>query len=66
MSPIAFFYFKDGYDNQHIYFRWEGGNGDGLHFVPNEEIRNLLQYKLRSIKLSTTTRQYIVGRLIFP
>ena len=56
--------FQDGYDNCHIQFSWERGNGDGLYFVPNEEMRTLPQYKLQRLKLSTTTRQYIVGRFI--
>ncbi|XP_048579378.1 gamma-aminobutyric acid receptor subunit beta-4 isoform X3 [Nematostella vectensis] len=49
-----------GYSSDHIVFKWEIEDGDGLGFVP-ESLKMLPQYKLARVHLSTLHNEYVVG-----
>ena len=55
---------SDGYSKDHIIFKWEAKDGDGMKFVP-PSIRMLPQYTLTGVNLSELHNVYVVGELVY-
>lgn len=50
----------DGYDINHIAYKWEEASGGGMSFVPSD-MKMLPQFKLTKLHLSTLFTKYVVG-----
>ncbi|EDO34654.1 predicted protein [Nematostella vectensis] len=49
-----------GYSVEHIMYKWEKGEGDGMSFVPRD-VKLLPQFNLTKLELSSRNTQYVIG-----